>query len=66
MRSDADGRDGARPAGGSDIRSLCSGTSEGGGDEMTGLGVDDFEFKDAGGEWSRNNDEEAGDDCREL
>ena len=40
VRSDVDGREGARLAGGSDIISLCSACSVGGGDGIGGLGVD--------------------------
>jgi hypothetical protein len=64
VRSDVDGREGARLAGGSDIISWCSACSVGGGDGMGGLGVDWVEF-DVGGELPRNNEEEAGEDARE-
>jgi hypothetical protein len=40
VRSDVEGREGARLAGGSDIISLCSACSVDGGDGIGGLGVD--------------------------
>jgi hypothetical protein len=64
--SDVDALDGARLAGGSDIRSLCSALSDcGGGDWTVGRGVDDAEVG-VGGELPRNSDEDAGEDFREL
>lgn len=65
LRSDVDALEGARLAGGSDMRSLCSAWSKGGGVEIVGLGVEDAEVG-VGGELPRNSDEEAGDDFREL
>ena len=63
-RSDVEGRDGARLAGGSDITSLCSACSVGDGDGIGGLGVEGVEFE-VGDELPRKNEEEAGDDARE-
>jgi hypothetical protein len=65
LRSDVDARDGARLAGGSDIRSLCSAWSGGGGDAIVGRGVDEADVG-VGGELPRKSDEDAGDDFREL
>jgi len=65
VRSDVEGREGARLAGGSDTISLCSACSVGEADGMGGLGVDGAEFEDVGGELPRNNEEEAGEDARE-
>lgn len=64
VRSDVDGREGARLAGGSDIISLCSACSVGDGDGIGGLGVEGVELE-VGGELPRNNEEEAGEDARE-
>jgi hypothetical protein len=63
-RSDVEGREGARLAGGSDITSLCSACSVGDGDGIGGLGVEGVEFE-VEGELPRNKDEEAGEDARE-
>jgi hypothetical protein len=65
LRSDVDGREDARLAGGSDIRSLCSACSMGGGVETVGLGVDEADVG-VGGELPRNSEEDAGDDFLEL
>jgi hypothetical protein len=64
VRSDVEGREGARLAGGSGIISLCSACSAGGGDGIGGLGVDWVEFE-VEGELPRNNEEEAGEDARQ-